>query len=175
MAKPGLFHFVSARIIVALFGLATAIAAPAQSRTFSLSGDWSNSTNPNGPWSYNQGSTPLPLVTDWNAAGTAFVGCNQPAWAPSNIAGKFLPALMKANSCTAKDLGNDPNNGKANAVPGDIVVHTVDGYNGNPANGVATSCSRCQPATMAGTRSAVSSGMPGCITEPAVRKPGRCW
>ena len=137
MTKPGLFHFISARIMVALFGLATAIAAPAQSRTFSLSGDWSNSTNPNGPWSYNQGTTPLPLVADWNAAGTAFVGCNQPAWAPSNTARNFLPALMKANSCTATDLGTDPHNGKANALPGDIVVHTVDGFNGNPANGVA--------------------------------------
>jgi hypothetical protein len=105
--------------------------------SFSLSGDWSNAANPNGPWSYNQGSTPLPLVSNWTANNSAFVGCNQPAWAPSNVGGNFLPALMNANSCTANDLGTDPINGLANVVPGDIVTHTVDGANGTPANGVA--------------------------------------
>jgi hypothetical protein len=121
---------------VALIWLVS-ISRPASAKTFSLSGDWSNTTNPNGPWSYNQGTTPLPLVTDWTAAGTAFVGCNQSAWAPSNNAGDFLPALMKANSCTAKDLGTDPHNGLANVMAGDIVVHTVDNGNGNPSLGVA--------------------------------------
>lgn len=112
--------------------------AAAASTTFSLSGNWSNSTNPNGPWSYNQGTKPLPLVTVWNGAGTALVGCNQPAWAPSNNAGDFLPALMKSNACTAKYFGTDPHNGLANVMPGDIVVHTVDSANGNPSLGVAT-------------------------------------
>jgi hypothetical protein len=123
-------------LAVTLFALVR-ISWATSPTTFSLSGDWSNTTNPNGPWSYNQASNPLPLVTDWTAAGTAFVGCSQPAWAPSNNAGNFLPALMKANSCTAKDVGTDPHNGRANVEPGDIVVHTVDSFNGNPALGVA--------------------------------------
>lgn len=132
----------SAAAFLAL-ALATAAATRAQtasttSFSFSLSGDWSNTTNPNGPWSYNQGGTPLPLVSDWTAANSAFVGCNQPAWAPSNFSGNFLPALMNADSCTANDLGTDPNNGLANVLPGDIVVHTVDTANGNPANGIAS-------------------------------------
>lgn len=121
---------------VALLSLVS-ILATASAKTFSLSGDWSNTTNPNGPWSYNQGSSPLPLVTDWTGAGSAFAGCNQPAWAPSNNGGNFLPALMKANTCTATDLGTDPHNGHPNVLPGDIVVHTVDSANGNPALGVA--------------------------------------
>lgn len=106
--------------------------------TFSLSGNWSNTINPNGPWSYNQGTTPLPLVSVWNGAGSGLPGCNQPAWAPSNNAGDFLPALMMPNSCTAGDLGTDPHNGKPNVMPGDIVTHTVDSTNGNPSLGVAT-------------------------------------
>jgi hypothetical protein len=105
--------------------------------TFSLSGGWSNTTNPNGPWSYNQGTNALPLVAAWTGAGTALVGCNQPAWAPSNNAGDFLPALMKTNACAAKYFGTDPHNGLANVMPGDIVVHTVDSANGNPSLGVA--------------------------------------
>ena len=109
--------------------------ASASTLTFSLSGDWSNTTNPNGPWSYNQGSTSLPLVSDWTGAGSVFAGCNQPAWAPSNISGNFLPALMKANSCTANDLVSVSSPG--NVLPGDVVAHTVDHFNGNPANGVA--------------------------------------
>jgi hypothetical protein len=100
-----------------------------------MSGGWSNTTNPNGPWSYNQGNTPLPLVPDWTQG--PMNGCKQPAWAPSNNAGDFLPGLMKANSCSAKSLGTDPHNGKRNVLSGDIVVHTVDGYNGNPGAGVA--------------------------------------
>lgn len=112
--------------------------AAAASTTFSLSGNWSNTTNPNGPWSYNQGTSPLPLVPVWTGAGSALVGCNQPAWAPSNNGGDFLPALMKPNACSAKFFGTDPHNGLANVMPGDIVAHTVDSANGNPSLGVAT-------------------------------------
>ena len=72
--------------------------------------NWSNTANPNGRWSYRQGSTYLPLVPDWTAAGTAFEDCDQPAWAPSNGLGDFLPAFMKVNACTVTSLGSDPNN-----------------------------------------------------------------
>jgi hypothetical protein len=108
------------------------------STTFSLSANWSDTTNPNGPWSYNQDTKPLPLVPVWTGAGSALVGCNQPAWAPSNNSGDFLPAMMKPNACSAKFFGTDPHNGLANVMAGDIVVHTVDSANGNPSLGVAT-------------------------------------
>src|SRR5215472_10203317 len=125
------FAVLAGLILVAISGDALAATI------FSLSGNWSNTTNPNGPWSYNQGSTPLPLVPDFTGAGTGLIGCNQPAWAPSNNAGDFLPALMKPNSCTAKDLGTDPHNNLPNVMPGDIVAHTVDNSNGNTSLGVA--------------------------------------
>jgi hypothetical protein len=123
-----------AMVIALVWVVSISWTAYAGTLRFSLSGDWSNTTNPNGPWSYNQGSTPLPLVSDWTAAGTAFVGCNQPAWAPSNVGGNFLPGLMKAYSCTPSILNAHSTPG--NIAPGDIVMHTVDPYNGNPALGV---------------------------------------
>jgi hypothetical protein len=42
---------------------------------------------------------------------------------------------MKANSCTANDLVSVSSPG--NVLPGDVVAHTVDHFNGNPTNGVA--------------------------------------
>jgi hypothetical protein len=77
---PGL----TARVVLCVLSICGLAAA---STTFSLSGDWSNTTNPNGPWSYDQGTKALPLVTAWTGAGSALVGCNQPAWAPSNNGG----------------------------------------------------------------------------------------
>jgi hypothetical protein len=110
----------------------------ASATTFDLSGDWSNSSNPNVPWTYEQGSTALPAVSDWTAAGTGLSGCDQPAWAPSNIAGSFLPAMMQIeSSCSENFFGTDPNDSLANVMSGDIVVHTVDNSNGNLSNGVA--------------------------------------
>ena len=111
--------------------------AASSATSFSLSGNWSNTANPNGPWSYNQGTTPLPLVKVWTGAGSALVGCNQPAWAPSNNAGDFLPALMDVNSCSTGFFGTDPHNKLPNVMPGDVVVHTVDSANGNPSLGIA--------------------------------------
>jgi uncharacterized repeat protein (TIGR03803 family) len=122
---------------IAFLGVAFACSTAA-AQSFSLSGGWSSTNNPNPPWSYNQGSTPLPLVPVWTAGGTGLLGCNQPAWAPSNIPGNFLPALFQAaNSCSTNFFGPDPNNGMANVFLNDVVVHTVDSANGNPNNGVA--------------------------------------
>jgi len=62
------------------------------------------------------------------------------------------------HSCTASDLGTDPSNGLANVEPGDIVVHTVDGFNGNPALGIANILFTLPAATMECIKSAVPSG-----------------
>ena len=51
--------FIATLLFVVLSGSSLCNA----SAIFSLSGDWSNTTNPNGPWSYNQASNPLPLVS----------------------------------------------------------------------------------------------------------------
>lgn len=127
---------ITASLVLALL-CALAISGAASATSFSMSAGWSNTKNPNGPWSYNQGNTPQPLVNPWDGAGSAFAGCKQRAWAPSDNSGNFLPALMKPNTCSAKIMGPDPNTGKRNVMAGDIVVHTVDPFNGNPNLGVA--------------------------------------
>jgi len=130
------------KLSVALAALSFTAAPAGASVIADLSGDWSdvnnpNNGNPNGTWQYRQGTTDLPLTSPWTAAGTALVGANQPAWAPSNAGGNFLPAEFKANSTSANDFGSDPNNpGNNNVLPGDVVMHTVDGFNGNPGLGV---------------------------------------
>jgi hypothetical protein len=103
-----------------------------------LNADWSNSSNPNttsfGTWSYRQGSSLLPEVTNWSGDGTVPFTVPQPAWAPSNTAGDFLPGEFKALSV--------PNFAGVDWQVGDVVVHTTDGANGvsnGPANFLWTS------------------------------------
>ena len=55
---------------------------------FDLSTDWSDSINPNGEWTYREGSNALPLVADWIT--------EQSAWAPSADAGNFLPGWFRS-------------------------------------------------------------------------------
>ena len=103
-----------------------------------LGADWStsnnpNHTNPNGTWEYRQGTSDLPFDNNWiNACGSSELA--QPAWAPSNTPGNYLPAAMKA-ACTpnVSAWANEPNSSQFAA--GDIIVHTVDAYNGNPSLG----------------------------------------
>jgi hypothetical protein len=107
---------------------------------YDLSSDWSNSANPNGPWAFSVGTTLLPLTANWNGANTGWpAACNQPALAPSNVAGGFLPAFLQVNACAVPFFPLDPNNpGARNVLAGDVVVHTNDASNGNLATGSAT-------------------------------------
>ncbi len=84
---------------------------------YDLNSDWSDVANPNGPWALLQGSSALPHVANWTPLGASVA---QPAWAPSNTPGNFLPAWFKATS-SAFDW-----------QVGDVVVHTTD-----PANGAS--------------------------------------
>lgn len=83
-----------------------------------LAADWSDSTNPNGVWSYNEGSNSLAHVSDWQPG--AF-STPQPAWAPSGGSNPFLPAWFMVNGTPtfASDI-----------QAGDIVVHSTDDFNG---------------------------------------------
>jgi hypothetical protein len=116
--------------------LFAAFSGTVNAAVYDLSSDWSNSSNPNGPWSYNQGSTPLPLVPNFNFGNTGWASsCNQPAWVPSNATGDYLPAFLKVDACvTTTENTQYP---LANVVAGDVWVHTVDGFNGNPSLGAA--------------------------------------
>jgi hypothetical protein len=85
-----------------------------------LAAEWSDAANPNGAWTYREGNNALPSVV-WTQAGYP-----QPAWAPSNVPGNYLPACFKATQLVA---GLD-------WKLGDVVVHTTDSVNG-PNSGVA--------------------------------------
>lgn len=102
--------------VVMAFGLAGTAGAV----TFDLKADWSDANNPNGVWSYNKGSTPLPLQTNYDK-NTVYV-TNQKAWADAqfDLTQLFggvghVPVWMQAS----KDnlwAGND-------VKQGDIILH----------------------------------------------------
>ncbi|MDX2118541.1 MAG: EF-hand domain-containing protein [Planctomycetota bacterium] len=90
-------------------------------QTSDLKADWSNSSNPNGRWSYRQGDVPLPKVASWqrNLGGW---NTAQPGWASSEDGNNRLPFWFKSNGSEtfARDF-----------VTGDVVVHSWDGTNGS--------------------------------------------
>ena len=89
---------------LALFSI---IPAARAGNVADLSADWSNSNNPNtatfGTWSYRQGTSLLPEVPNWNGNNTT--GFTQPAWAPSNVGGDFLPAEFEAGNRSGQFAG----------------------------------------------------------------------
>jgi hypothetical protein len=91
---------------------------------FDLTADWSNDSNPNGVWSYNEGNNPLPHVDDWQSA---FPGWGQEGWAESENGNNRLPFWFQSNG--AEPFTHD-------YLAGDIVVHTTDPTNG-VGNGLA--------------------------------------
>jgi hypothetical protein len=91
--------------------------------TYNVTTDWSNSSNPNGVWSYNQGSTPLPFQSSLGA-GTCFNTAPgiTGGWAPGiNFFQPCISAFFKATGAgyTANDY-----------QAGDVVVHSQDTTNG---------------------------------------------
>lgn len=84
-----------------------------------LNVDWSDTSNPNitanGVWTYLEGTNVLSLVNDWTPLGATLP---QPAWAPSNVGGNFLPAIFRSTT------------DNFNWQTGDIIVHSTDGTNG---------------------------------------------
>lgn len=125
-------------VCLVAFGLAVPLAARADI-VADLGSDWSDTSNSNsgvfGTWSYRQGTTLLPQDPNWTPLGSA---TTQPAWAPGNNTGDFLPAEFKATSNVSGPLGP----GQADWLIGDIVTHTTDPSNGagnGPANFLWTS------------------------------------
>src|SRR5262249_8923399 len=113
-----------------VFGLLTA-AQPASAilTTYDLKNDWRDCSNPNGPWSYQQGTSRLPSDSDWTPLSTTFPEYNpstghitQLAWAPGNTTGHFLPSWFKSKVNVAS--------GSSDWNADDVVVHMTD-----PANG----------------------------------------
>jgi hypothetical protein len=75
---------------------------------YSVGADWSLAANPNGPWSYNQGTSPLPFVqVDWGGVTgetfwtTTSSGIVPPAWAKAVttiVAGRWEPGDVVGHS-----------------------------------------------------------------------------
>lgn len=91
---------------------------------YDLGEDWSDVSNPNGVWTYREGTNALPSVADWTPLGA---GAAQPAWAPSATLGNFIPAIM---------LSTTDNPGGLDILTGDVLVHSTDDTNGG-TNGEA--------------------------------------
>jgi len=64
---------------------------------YDLKTDWSDLTNPNGPWSYREGNNVLPHVDDWLGLSNDFTGV-QPAWARAETGNTHVPSWMKVVS-----------------------------------------------------------------------------
>lgn len=85
-----------------------------------LTADFSDSANPNGVWSYNEGANPLPHVDSWQSSLGGWA-LPQPGFAYSENGTNRLPFWYRSN-------------GTENFAPdiqaGDVVVHSVDAFNG---------------------------------------------
>jgi hypothetical protein len=117
-------------------------SAPAYASIYDLAADWSNTNNgpsAGNPWSYRAGNSLLPSDPNWTWLSAPFA---QPAWAPTNNFGNFLPAWFKSEGSLHEAFQPSLN-------PGDVVTHTWDSYNGGnnglsnvlftaPTSGLAT-------------------------------------
>lgn len=88
--------------------------------TYDLGADWSESANPNGPWSYNEGNNPLPHVSAWQGLSGDFTSA-QPAWARGAVGNTNLPCWFKSSATVG--VAHD-------WQTGDILSHTTDIFNG---------------------------------------------
>jgi hypothetical protein len=116
---------VLAALIAALCGIALAFddagrPAHAAVTVYDLATDWSDTSNPNGPWSYNSGSAFIEgSVANWY--GDASVPA-QPAWAYAAAPGPdHIPLWMKGTRSAPGGL---------DVMAGDVLVHSWDAANG---------------------------------------------
>lgn len=101
-------------------------------RVHDLADDWSDTANPNGPWSYREGRNLLPQVQNFDPA--TFKG-PQPAWAKSETGTDRLPVWHRSRKLEKhiSDIEVDA---------GDVACHSADDRNG-VGNGVANVAWAC--------------------------------
>ena len=106
---------------VGLLALLVLSVSPAIALTvYDLASAWSDATNPNGPWSYADGLGPIAVhQTNWTGNSPGFPN-PQPAWALATSGPGHIPVWFKSVN-TAFDF-----------LPGDVITHTWDGFNGLP-------------------------------------------
>ena len=104
----------------------------AQATNYNLNSDWSDAANPNGVWTYREGSNALPHISSWQSSLGGWASA-QPGWANSENGTNRLPFLYKSNG--TETFPHD-------WLAGDVIVHSTDGFNGignGPANVLWTS------------------------------------
>lgn len=91
------------------------LSSNAEAVTFDLANDWSDSTNPNGSWSYNDGLGPITThQSNWSSG----FSTPQPAWALASSGPGHIVSWFKSVN-TIVDF-----------VAGDVVTHTWDAASG---------------------------------------------
>jgi hypothetical protein len=114
--------------VAAFFTIGSLIGATAaQAATFDLTADYSNTGNPNGPWSYNYNGSPLPHQAAPAANGNPLI--------PAIPAGGYFSTGNDLNSNTPDVLkaavnGSSAGGNNGDFLAGDIVIHS-------PNNGTA--------------------------------------
>ena len=123
-------------VVTAIAGTVIGGSFSANATTYDVKSDWSDTNNPNGPWTYLAGTTVLPELTgDWGGYGFGS-GFGQSI----SMGAGFAPVIFQYN-------GSAPT--QVDAASGDIVAHTQtnDGNAGagdfsveftSPSSGAAT-------------------------------------
>ncbi len=96
------------------------LAGSSAATAYDLQADWSNASNPNGSWTYREGSNALPFVASWQSALGGWSSA-QSGWAYSENGNNRLPFWFQSNG--TETFAHD-------FLAGDIVVHTTDAANG---------------------------------------------
>lgn len=107
---------------IASIGVAAVLAwrCTVSAASYDITADWSDAANPNGVWTYREGTNVLPHVASWESGGGQFTGA-QPGWARSENGLDRIPFWFM--SVAAPTFVHD-------WQAGDVVVHTTDDANG---------------------------------------------
>ena len=102
-----------------LLVITSTLVAPAAT-VYDLAADWSDTTNPHGPWSYNEGANPLLLAFP---PSSSFSNADQVVWSRSinSPDHNSLPGCFKSGG--SEIIVHD-------WLPGDVVMHSTDQQNG---------------------------------------------
>jgi len=120
-------HLRALSIVTLLILPAAFRVLPANSITvYDVTADWSDAANPNGVWSYREGTNLLPHVTTWQGLSSDF-GTAQPAWARFEVGTSNIPCVFRSSAVV--NIVHD-------WQTGDVVTHSTD-----PANGIGSGVS----------------------------------
>ncbi len=93
----------------------------AASLVYDLAADWSETSNPNGPWTYREGNNPLPHVASYDPESWSVP---QPAWAKASFPSQSrLPGWYRSNN--SEIFCND-----SEIDAGEVACVTTDAQNG---------------------------------------------